>query len=310
MPTVPGGFTLYCDVSSGTMHPTDMRLCELPALRDSLLHLSVSWVADTDTNTKPNNRLITTGAFDENIDRLASWCATQQRPILMRIGYEFDRGLPVRDFHYDPAYFSAAFRRIVDRLRAAGADNVASVLASTNYPSLSPALTTESFNRFYPGDDYVDWLGCSMWHPTDVDQVILGEARRRDKPVLLAETTPMKCNIGQSTRYPLYVGVVQTIAAREIWDRWHQPMIDFIQANSDAIGGWHYIAANWSTDAMWGKVPLFTNCDARPWANEEFLEIWNRRMNTAPFLQSSKSLFSDLGYRAHRASSAASGPPV
>lgn len=297
MPTPPGGFTLYCDVSAGTLHPTDVRLCGLPALRDSLLHLSVSWVADLDTDTMPNNRLITTGAFDGNIDRLAGWCAAQPRPILMRIGYEFDRGLPVRNFHYDPAYFAPAFRRIVDRVRSAGAGNVATVLASTNYPSLSPALTTESFNRFYPGDDYVDWLGCSMWHPADVDRVILAEARRRGKPVLLAETTPLKYNIGRRAHYPLYLGVVQRIGAREIWDRWHRPMIEFVRANGDVIAGWHYIAANWSADAVWGKVPLFTNCDARPWANEEFLEIWHRHMNAAPFLQASKSLFSDLGYR-------------
>jgi hypothetical protein len=292
----PGGFTLYCSVASEPNLDDLTRVSGVPALKDSVLHLSVGWVADFDLSTKDNNRLITTGAFDENINRLATWCAAQPRPILMRIGYEFDRGVPFPAYHYDPAYFAQAFGRIVNRLRAARADNVSSVLASTNAPSMSPALTTEAFNRFYPGDDYVDWLGCSMWHPADVDHVILHEARKRGKPVLLAETTPVKFNIGKGSCYPYYLGISQKLGAQAIWDSWHQPMIDFIAANRDVIGGWHYIAADWSADPTWNWVPFFSNCDARPWANAQFLDIWNKHMNSAQFLQASATLLRDLGY--------------
>jgi len=296
MPTRPGGFTLYCSVASDCTDLNDLaRVSDLPALKDSVLHLSVSWISDFSPTSKDNNRAITTGAFDENIDQLADWCRRQPRPILMRIGYEFDRGLPTRDFHYDPAYFAQAFCRIVDRCRAAAADNVSSVLASTNFPSLVPPLTTESFNRFYPGDDYVDWLGCSMWNPTDVDTIILSESRKRGKPVLLAETTPIKYNIGETAHYPFCLGKPRKISAQAIWDGWHQPMIDFIRANIDVIGAWHYIAADWSTDSNWKCIPAFINCDARPWANPQFLQIWNKHMNSAPFLQASESLFRDLG---------------
>jgi hypothetical protein len=62
------------------------------------------------------------------------------------------------------------------------------------------------------------------------------------------------------------------------------------------IAGWHYIAADWSTDPMWNWVPFFTNCDARPWASPQFLEIWNRHINAPPFLQASPTLFRDLDY--------------
>jgi hypothetical protein len=289
----PGGFTMYCSVAG----PPDLKdlsgTCDLRALKDSVLHLSVGWVPDFDLPAKENNRLITTGAFDANIDGLAHWCAAQPRPILMRIGYEFDRAVPIANYHYDPAYFAQAFRRIVDRLRAAGADNVASVLASTNVP---PVLTTEAFNRFYAGDDYVDWLGCSMWSPATVDTVILSEARKRRKPVLLAETTPVKYDIGKGTGYPYFLGASQPLSAKAIWDGWHQPMIDFIGANRDVIAGWHYIAADWSTDPIWNWVPVFTHCDARPWASAAFLEIWNQHINATPFLQAAPGLFLELGY--------------
>jgi hypothetical protein len=73
-------------------------------------------------------------------------------------------------------------------------------------------------------------------------------------------------------------------------------MINFIQSNIDVIAGWHYIAADWSTDSLWNWVPVFANCDARPWANAEFLQIWNKHINTSPFLQASPRLFRELGY--------------
>jgi hypothetical protein len=297
MGTKPGGFTLYCSVAAD-FTPVDelARVCNLEALKNSVLHLSVSWISDFGDTTKDNNRAITKGAFDDNIDRLGQWCAGQRRPILMRIGYEFDRGLPTPDFHYDPLYFADAFRRIVDRLGVAGAQNVSTVMASTNFPSLIKPLTAESFNRFYAGDEYVDWLGCSMWNPTDVDKTMLNESRKRGKPVLLAETTPVKYNIGQSAFFPYYWGKPQIVLARHIWDGWHQPMIDFIKTNIDVIGAWHYIAANWASDVLWKDIPPFVNCDARPWANRQFLDIWNRQMNSPPFMQASERLFEELGY--------------
>ncbi len=297
MPLAPGGFTMYCNVD----HPVDLngltRYCSTPALRESMLHLSVGWVADFDKRTQRNNQAITTGEFDANIDGLARWCAAQPRPILLRIGYEFDRGVPFPNYHYDPAYFAEGFRRIVDRFRAAGATNVASVLASTNASPYSPSLTVEKFNQFYPGDDYVDWLGCSMWWPDGIDHVILSESRKRNKPVLLAETTPMKWNIGKGLYYPNYLLHSETRTAQQIWDGWHQPMIDFIKANSDVIAAWHYIAADWSKDDQWKWAFTFTNCDARPWASPEFLAIWNERMTQPPFIHASAGLFEQLAYR-------------
>jgi len=296
VPTRPGGFTLYCSVSGAADLGSMSRVCNLPALKDSVLHLSVSWVADSDLSTRDNNRLLTTGAFDKHIDRLAEWCAAHPRPILLRLGYEFDRGLPFPNFHYDPAYFAQGFRRIVDRFRVARADNVSTVLASTNFSGNLPTLTTEAFNRFYPGDDYVDWLGCSMWIPDAVDETIFNEARKRGKPVLLAETTPVKYNIGRSLHFPYYIGFSEPISPQAIWDNWHKPMIDFIKANADIIGAWHYIVANWSAESHWKWEYLFANCDARPWGNAEFLEIWNKHINSATFLQASSTLFHDIGF--------------
>jgi hypothetical protein len=294
--TRPGGFTLYTSVAAMPDFAGLNAVCDTPAIADSVLHLSVGWVSDSDLSTKINNRAITLGAFDQNIDRLAKWCALQRRPILLRIGYEYDRAFPIPGFHYDPDYFAQAFRRVVDRMRAAGADNVSSVMGSANPPGDLPWLAAAPFDRFYPGDDYVDWLGCSMWRPADIATTILSEARKRRKPVLLAETTPIKYNIAKGMYFPFYAGVSENVTAGQIWNAWHKPMIEFIRANRDVIAGWHYIADDWSNDPMFKSGPPFVNCDARPWASDEFLEIWNTGMKDAMFLQASPKLFKLLGF--------------
>jgi hypothetical protein len=294
--TPPGGFTLYTSVAAMPDFAGLNAVCGMPALQNSVLHLSVAWVSDTDLSTKINNRAITLGAFDQNIDRLANWCALQRRPILLRIGYEYDRAFPIPGFHYDPDYFAQAFRRVVNRIRAAGADNVSTVMGSANPPGDLPWLPTAPFDRFYPGDDYVDWLGCSMWRPADVATTILSEARKRRKPVLLAETTPTKFNIAKGMYFPFYAEISENVTAQQIWNAWHKPMIEFIRANRDVIAGWHYIADDWSNDPMFESWPPFVNCDARPWASGEFLEIWNAGMKDAMFLQASPKLFQLLGF--------------
>jgi beta-mannanase len=50
----------------------------------------------------------------------------------------------------EPQHFIAAWRRVVDRFRAAGADNVVWVWA--------PHVAYAGYEVYWPGDDYVDWV--------------------------------------------------------------------------------------------------------------------------------------------------------
>lgn len=54
-----------------------------------------------------------------------------------------------------PAEFVAAWRRVVDAFRAAGADNVIWVWSAS-----AKAFPSEA-DAWYPGDDYVDWIGAT-----------------------------------------------------------------------------------------------------------------------------------------------------
>jgi beta-mannanase len=60
-----------------------------------------------------------------------------------------------------PEVFKAAYRRVVDRVRARGASNIIWVFHFMNY-----SMPQEEWNlilNYYPGPKYVDWLGMSVY---------------------------------------------------------------------------------------------------------------------------------------------------
>ncbi|MEO0998002.1 MAG: glycosyl hydrolase, partial [Pseudomonadota bacterium] len=106
------------------------------------------------------------GERDAEIRQLAVFAHRVDATILLRIGYEFD-GAWNRGYQ-DAPRFVAAYRRIVDGLRAAGVTNVRYVwqgAASTTDVVLDGGRH-DDIADWYPGDRYVDWLGLSWFmHP-------------------------------------------------------------------------------------------------------------------------------------------------
>jgi len=260
----------------------------LGTLDDTIFHFSINWVnegqaiAGTD-EVLAAEQAVLEGEHDAFIDWLADWCSAQRLPILLRLGYEFNR--PVQVLFTEERYASA-YRYIVDRMLARDVQGVAFVWASANLtfnPDGPPELW--DFDAWYPGDDYADWFGFSMWFPDVPDTVMLDEARARDKPVLLAETTPLEFNVGERSYYPLFTTQGQMLDADAIWEAWWQPMFDFVEQNADIIGGWHYIANDWALDPLWGSNPLFQNSDARVWADDGILERWTEAASRSLFVK-------------------------
>ncbi len=86
--------------------------------------------------------------------------------------YGIDRKVPnskpVR--YVAPEVFKAAFRRVVDRVRARGATNVLWVFHVMNYSmpqamgcDYPGAMEWNKMAQYYPGSKYVDWLGMSAY---------------------------------------------------------------------------------------------------------------------------------------------------
>jgi hypothetical protein len=260
---------------------------------NSVLHPSINWLPDfpIDATQLDRQRALLDGDYDETIDVLADWCALQPRPILARLGYEFDRIPP---HYYDRALFADSFRHVVDRFRSKRVINVAWVWASANFlPFTRDRLSDENFDDWYPSDGYVDWLGYSMWYPNLPDPVIMRHARARDKPVMLAETTSSTFNISTLQQFPYGAPPSIDLTPDELWDGWWTPMIRFIEANADVIAAWHYISADWS-GSPFSVIPLFSNCDSRIWRNPIILERWQEAIQKRPFLTGRSGLFSTL----------------
>jgi beta-mannanase len=80
-------------------------------------------------------------------------------------GEEWD---DVHDNWKGPETFRAAFRHVVDRVRARGAKNVQWMFHTNNYPY--PMDTWNFAPAYYPGSDYVDWLGMSVYGQQFLDE--------------------------------------------------------------------------------------------------------------------------------------------
>lgn len=133
---------------------------------------------------QPRLNSITNGTFDNYIDAFANQVKTYSDTIILRPFHEFDGNWYawcIEHNNQDPANLIAAYRYLVDRFNAAGADNVLWMWS----PNSSPAPNA-SYNWFvdaYPGNAYVDIVATSLYnHP------ITGAAPWRSSRSLLAET--------------------------------------------------------------------------------------------------------------------------
>lgn len=97
---------------------------------------------------------ITSGAYDSRLTSDLTYLSTLSCPVFLRIGGEMN----VWTVKATPADFIAAYRHIADLARTY-APNVALVFS----PNFSGASKVD-MDSFYPGDSYVDWVGCSLYY--------------------------------------------------------------------------------------------------------------------------------------------------
>lgn len=210
---------------------------------------------------------INQGRYDEHIDMLGAWIAGTQRPVYLRIGYEFDGP----HNHYDPQAYQTAFRRIVDRFKENNISNVAYVWHS--YAAYSP----RPVQSWYPGDAYVDWVGISYFNSTSgYTEAVIAYAKSRGKPLMLAEATPA----GIGVRYG-------TEAVR----RWFEPVFTFIKKHD--VRAFCYINCDWDAMPMWKDMHWK---DSRVQANPIVQDAWDDEIRKPRYIHSSASLYALLGY--------------
>ena len=118
---------------------------------------------------------ILNGKWDEYIDKWADEARAFQHPMIVIFGVEMNGSwFPWSGSYYGgdqwdpdhrnwkgPETFRNAFRYVVTRVRARGAWNIKWMFHTNNYSY--PLETWNLASAYYPGSEYVDWLGLSVY---------------------------------------------------------------------------------------------------------------------------------------------------
>ena len=218
---------------------------------------------------------IAKGNYDSEIRHLAAFVRATNRPVYLRIGYEFDGNW--NKGYQDHRAYVTAWRRIVDMIRSEGADNAVFVWQTSASP-IDDLLDGhhDAIKNWYPGDAYVDWMGLSWFLAPDergplvpasrivptqrqLADELLEFARARRKPAMIAELAPQGYDLEAGTNAnlsPIWDGPSgmgsQLRTANQIWSEWFDPLFQYLNANKDVIRAVSYINADWDKQPMWG----------------------------------------------------------
>jgi pimeloyl-ACP methyl ester carboxylesterase len=194
---------------------------------------------------------------------------------------EFDN--PSFGYSDEPESFALAFRSMVDACEVhfkKCRQKVAFVWHSWGAPKVVELA------RFYPGDQYVDWVGISLFQQLypwarnteegefsggTMEQVteVLEFATARDKPIMIAESTPF-FGMDLAEQDPSILQQYNlTVHDVDIWDLWFQPTLDLIEQYD--IGMWSYINCDWNSQPMWQGIGFG---DTRLASSPRVMEQW------------------------------------
>ncbi len=137
------------------------------------------WDRPYEQNKGPDRFSLTAiinGQWDTYIDKWADAAREFGHPMIVAFGVEMngdwfpwsgwfygaDEETDKHDGHWKgPEHFKAAYRHVVDRVRARGARNIQWMFHTNNYSY--PVDTWNLASAYYPGKQYVDWLGLSVY---------------------------------------------------------------------------------------------------------------------------------------------------
>ncbi|HBA84258.1 MAG TPA: hypothetical protein DCZ95_09220 [Verrucomicrobia bacterium] len=134
---------------------------------------------------------------------------------------------------------------------------------------------------FYPGDNYVDWIGVSVFGQimgSNASNIyyVAEKTKELHKPLMIAESTPYG---------------VQTIYGAYSWSEWFWPIFNFIEKYD--VKMFSYINSDWE------ELPMFQGQgwgNARIEADSYVQGKWLQRMSNSVYMHASTNLFQLLGY--------------
>ncbi len=170
--------------------------------------------------------LIARGEQDEQIDAFCKILKEIDRPVFVRIGYEFEGSWN----GYQPEPFKAAWVRITEAMKRHDID-FATVWCSAGLSAGEMPL--EHRMAYYPGDEWVDWWAIDIFdayeslHPQTIE--FCQKAGEHKKPVMIGEATAR------------HTGVLD---GQKDWDEWFVPFFQLIRQQPE-IKSFCYINWEW-----------------------------------------------------------------
>ena len=276
----PGGWSAYWAVTQFTgvtesfknvTNSTQNHQFLVDRFPNMVLHSAMWMVGKWDVDQKTVD-----GVYDDVILQYCNWVKSLDRPVYLRIGYEFDG--PHNQL--EPETYVKAYRHIVDIMRNQGVENVAYVWHSY----ASKPFKDYPIANWYPGDDYVDWAGISVFfqpysgiEPNEETNAMLEFAKAHKKPVMIAESNPVRGISKKDTK---------------VWDEWFVNFFSFTyRKNIKAIS---FINEDWTRIQIDG---LSEWKDARLYNNELISKAWHLETGNSRYLKQSDELFKLLGYQ-------------
>jgi hypothetical protein len=297
---VPAAFMAYTDIQtlrglnapidygSGIEYASGLLQEQVSPVADTALQIGL-WLNGTD-----GCRDIVEGRLHDKIQALVRYIGSKDdcraQAVFLRVGYEFDN--PGFRYADDPAVFREAFRVLVSACRNHKGCRRKTVFVWHSWGAGLPYETTLA--DFYPGDEYVDWVGVSVFQQFYANkagggilsnvEAVLEFAKEHDKPTMIAESTPF--------------GGINSL--HDPWNDWFQPCLDLIE-NFD-IAMWSYINCDWDSQPMWRNVGFG---DTRLSINATVMSDWNTKV-----LQNPRFLGSGSLHRANSRHHSSSSSPV
>ena len=242
---------------------------------------------------------VNNGSLDNNINTIIDTLVSYNRPVFLRWGYEVDGPWNA----HDPNQFIQAWRRVYNMIQTRGnaKNHIAMVWQVASY--CGGTYNGLHFSSWYPGDQYVDWIGLSYFTPQDCNWSLVNEAaqfsRSHNKPLFVNESAPQRYDIEDLT-YSSNPTANERLprTATQIWSEWYAGYFNFINNTyNDVIKAVTYINADWDSQPRWGfpyREGYWGNSEVQD--NSQIRNSWLTEVTQSRWIHASSTLFDSLGF--------------
>ncbi|MBI4092196.1 MAG: glycosyltransferase [Candidatus Levybacteria bacterium] len=153
------------------------------------------------------------GKFDDYIRQYAQDITAYRKPVMLRFAHEMNGNwYPWGSTFNKPQEYVVAWRHVHEIFDSVGATNVTWVWSPNEIYYEKRVLYSHDIATFYPGDDYVDWVGFSAFNwagiykqnvwktPKMLYSETIAELKKLNKPIMITETASAESSVNSRAK--------------------------------------------------------------------------------------------------------------